>query len=188
MEENNIKVWLAACYVDDVRFLTSIIEKGRRWDAKKKIFDMKKEWLEEDQKVKTSDEKRTATELRKVMNSIFSNIQFTLEIPEDFLDGRLPTLDFACWLEEGGSKNEMDHQEDPEAECDCRQDHGEGRQKIIYSFYEKPMNSPFSILERSALPESTKMSSLTQEVVRRMANTSEDVPQEERNQIVENLI
>ena len=56
---------------------------------------------------------------------------------------------------------------------------------MMYSFFEKEMNSPFCILEKSALPDNTKISSLSQEVVRRMLHTSELVPQEERNQILE---
>ena len=161
LKENNIKVDLAACYVDDVRFVTSYIEKGVRWESKQKRFMKKDEWLEEDKAENVSDEQRTARELKKAMNSIFPNIQFTTEIPEDFHDGRLPTLDCTIWLENG---------------------------RIMYSFYEKEMNSPFCILEQSALPDNTKISSLSQDVVRRMLNTSELVPQEERNNIVEKFI
>ena len=50
LKDNNIKVWLAAYYVDDVRFLTSIIDKGFRWDNKEKKFRKKDDWLEEDKK------------------------------------------------------------------------------------------------------------------------------------------
>ena len=175
MNENKIKVWLAAFYVDDVRLVTSLLEKGVRWDNKEKKFVRKVGWQEEDEKENINEMQRTAREIRKAMNSIFMNIQFTMEIPEDFSDKRLPTLDFSCWVENvhetGDSQGE-----------NCR------RSKILYSFYEKPMNSPFCILENSALSDSTKISSLSQEVIRRMMNTHEQVPQAERNTIIERFI
>ena len=161
MKENNIEVDLAACYVDDVRFVTSIIERGMRWDGKKKKFVQGDDWQEEDEAQNLSDEQRTARELKKAMNSIFTNIQFTTEIPDDFQNKRLPTLDCTIWLENGN---------------------------ILYSFYEKEMKSPFCILEQSALPDNTKISSLSQDVVRRMLNISDQVPQEERNSITEIFI
>ena len=54
-----------------------------------------------------------------------------------------------------------------------------GFQKILYSFYEKPMKSLFVMMRASAVSDSTKRSALTQEAVRRFRNTHEDVPKEE---------
>ena len=34
------------------------------------------------------------------MNSIYKNIQFTVETPEQFRDGKLPTLDFSMWIDD----------------------------------------------------------------------------------------
>ena len=179
MKENNIEVWLAACYVDDVRFITSIIEKGVRWEARTRKFARRDDWIEEDLLENASDEKRTATELQKAMNSIFANLQFTTEIPEDFRDGKLPTLDCRIWPEERPQEKVGDEEQDRDAAR---------RPKLIYSFFEKEMNSPFCILESSALPSNTKVSSLSQDVIRRMLNTCELVHQEERNEIVEKFI
>ena len=100
------------------------------------------------------------------MNSVFQNIQFTTEIPSEFKDDKLPTLDFAMWIEEGG----------------------EQKGKIKYTFYEKEMGSKYCIMEKGAMPENTKNSTLSQEIIRRMMNTSELVSQGDRNQIVENFI
>ena len=188
MKKNDIKVHLAAVYVDDVRFLTSVIKKGMRWVVKKKTFETREIWQEEDEndeKEGLSEEARTARELLKAMNSIFTNIQFTSEIPEDFPDKRLPTLDFSCWIEtDDDMKRNSSKVEEQEGENSAEP----ARRKVLYSFFEKTMNSPFCILERSALPENTKISSLSQEVVRRMLNTSEMVRQEERNAILETFI
>ena len=101
------------------------------------------------------------------MNSVFKNIQFETELAEDFTQRKLPTLDFEMWFQKDGKKNE-------------------GRKKILYRFYEKPMNTPFSIMKKSAMPEGGKVASLSQEVVRRMLNTSEMLDQNERDQILNN--
>ena len=50
------------------------------------------------------------------------------------------------------------------------------------------MASPFSVMERSALSENSKNATLAQELVRRMMNTTEYLPQEERNKIIEKFI
>ena len=283
LDENKIRVWMAAFYVDDVRLLTSIIDKGARWETKEKKFKKRDDWLAEDEKENMSDERRTSREIRKVMNSIFQNIQFTMEIPEDFPENRLPTLDFTCWIDqktlsmaelsptpegnekadpslasakvtkadqnsttgrvkadpsaapvgvakadpntasagearadpstaptgvakadpstasEGVAKADLSTASPGVAKADpstaseevAKADHNSttaGGSKILYSFFEKSMNSPFCILERSALPDNTKISSLSQEIIRRMLNTCEQVPQEERNNIIENFI
>ena len=180
MKDNSITVWLAACYVDDVRFLTSVLERGVRWDHQERKYVKRDDWQEEDRIENLSDEQRTARELKKAMNSIFPNIQFTTEIPEDFPDRRLPTLDCSCWLEDNSKVSGGDDWQ--EGDSPWR------RPRIMYSFFEKEMNSPFCILEKSALPDNTKISSLSQEVVRRMLHTSELVPQEERNQVVEKFV
>ena len=101
LKENDIKVEMAVAYVDDIRVLTSLLKDGMRWATKEKKFLWRADWQEEDKAEDISDEQRTARELRKSMNSIFSNIQFTAEIPEDFPNGRLPTLDCEIWLEGG---------------------------------------------------------------------------------------
>ena len=110
LHENDIKCWLDACYVDDVRLVTSILEEGVTWQDKEKKFCKKEGWTIEDEKEDISEERRTARELQKAMNSIFTNIQFTLEIPEEFPEGKLPTLDFKCWLE-GDEENRTSSKE-----------------------------------------------------------------------------
>ena len=79
-----------------------------------------------------------------------------------FPNGRLPTLDTEMWVGVGES----------------------GEQKLLYSFYSKPTASPYTIMETSALPQQTKTSSLSQEVVRRMLNISKEL-KEERKTVVD---
>ena len=166
LKEEKITLKLAAAYVDDVRLATSVLEKGRRWQKETKKFVFNLKWKEEDEEKAESDEVRTSNEIEKSMNSIFKNIQFEKEIPDQFEGKKLPTLDFEMWLETPDLGNT-------------------GEQLIMYSYYEKEVSSPFCIMEKSAMAENTKISSLSQDLVRRMLNTSEMVSQVHRNDIIE---
>ena len=103
------------------------------------------------------------------MNSIYKNIQFESELCEDFKDDKLPTLDFKIWAEKGANE-----------------DIPEGM--VLYSYFEKEMTSPYCIMERTAMAENSKIASLSQDLIRRMTNTSEMVPQEVRDEIVEKYV
>ena len=81
-----------------------------------------------------------------------------METEDMFNNGRLPTLDFDCWV--------IDN-------------------KIYYSFFQKSMARKTVIHKQSALSEKTKVTSLSQDLIRRMKNTSEDVPIEERIAIID---
>ena len=81
-----------------------------------------------------------------------------METAEDFDSQTLPTLDFQCWVERG---------------------------RILYKFFSKPMAKQTLIMKNSALGENSKIASLTQEVVRRSKNTSEEVSMEARVQILD---
>ena len=162
LKKENIENHLAAGYVDDVRYVTSTIGEGWRWQEKEKKLVFDENWQEEDHQSAETVEARTSREILNIMNSVFTNIQFTKEIPEDFKSGRLPTLDFAMWLE--------------------------GKGKIKYSFYEKEVNSKFCVMEKAAMAEMSKISTLAQDLIRRMVNTSDMIEQAERNEIIEKYI
>ena len=130
LEHEKIENHLAAAYVDDVRYITSVIAKGWRWQDKEKRFEYSEIWEAEDSLSGESENLRTSNELLKVMNSVFAHIQFTKEIPEDFSNGRLPTLDFAMWLE-GEDRAEKGDSTSTGENRECR------RRKILFSFYEK---------------------------------------------------
>ena len=172
LRNEKLEIFQSGGYVDDVRYLTPELEPGRRWDSKQKKFTSKAEWRQDDLENGVSAAKRTSNEIRNAMNSVFWNIQFTSEITEDFNNGRLPTLDFELWVNE--KENETTGEDD--------------RGKIYYSFYEKEVSSRFCLMEKSAMAENSKNSTLSQEVIRRMLNTSELLPQGERNQVLEKFI
>ena len=77
-----------------------------------------------------------------------------------WFQGVLPTLDLEIWVTE--------------------------ENLVMYQYYEKSM-IPITVLHRrSAMPESTRRSTLNQELIRRMVNTSEMVPMSKRMEIVDN--
>ena len=160
MEENRLSVFFRFRYCDDLRIGMGSIREGWRWVEGR--FKFRKCWEKEERERGISEEERTACEMKKVMDSIFSNLSFEMETPMMFENGRLPTLDFVCWV-----SNEN---------------------KVLYSFYEKPMARKTLIQRKSALGENVKIASLTQNLIRRMKNTSELLPDDERIQIVENYV
>ena len=93
--------------------------------------------------------KRTTDIVRSVFNSVLQEFEFTTELETDFDTGFIPTLDTQLRVMEDGS--------------------------ICYIFFEKPVSSKLIIMERSALSDTLKQSSLAQEVIRRMSNTLEHV-------------
>ena len=60
----------------------------------------------------------------------------------------------------------------------------DGRQTLLYGYYEKPVTSNLVIMEKSALPMKTKMTVLSQEVIRVMRNTAEKVDTEEKAEML----
>ena len=92
---------------------------------------------------------RTTEIVRGVYNSILEEFKFTTELETDFVGGYIPTLDTQLKVMRDGS--------------------------ICYKFYEKPVSSKFVIMERSALADNLKQSSLSQEIIRRLSNTLETI-------------
>ena len=94
------------------------------------------------------------------MNFILDFLTFTKESPSDFDDRKLPTLDFKIWIENG---------------------------RIWYQFFQKLMSNNVVIQERSALSEQVKVSSLQEEVVRRLKHTRAELPDKDRIEVLEDL-
>ena len=93
----------------------------------------------------------------QLRSRVFSFLKFTIELEEDFEEGYLPTLDIQIRVLEDGT--------------------------TTYKYFEKPTNSNVMIQRRAALGESSKVSTLVQEIIRRMVNTSELESQTVRNEI-----
>ena len=95
------------------------------------------------------------------LNSAFSFLTFTTELQSDYIDGYMPTLDLKAKLADN---------------------------KLNFQFFEKPTTSRYCVMEKSAMGDQSKISILTQEVNRRLANTSEDQPQHVRDRILNDFV
>ena len=87
-------------------------------------------------------------------------LRFTQEIGEDFPDLRLPSLDTTIWVE---------------------------RNRILFRFVSKPMATNLVIQAKSALSEEVKLSTLAEEVCRRLRNTSRRLEHSNRLETLEDL-
>ena len=113
-------------------------------------FEMSEEGLEEDKMRKETLGETTDSRMARVclgaMNAINPDLVFTVEVPGDFPDKMLPTLDFKIWFE----RNFM----------------------INHTYYQKDMKTPFVIMNKSAMGDHQKMSILANELVRRLSNAN----------------
>ena len=156
LEKNRIKVDMAARYIDDIRQAMNALRRGWRWNGKE--LEHCQEWEQEDKASKKSGAVRTGEVVNKIMDGIYSDLKFTTETGEEFENGRLPTLDMEMWIENG---------------------------RILYSYYEKPVAAKTVINQKSALSENTKMASLSQDLIRRMKNTTERLDLKHRIAIID---
>ena len=103
-------------------------------------------WAREDEC--TTGLKRTKRVLAQTMEGIESYLEFTVETGDDFEGGWLPTLDTSLKVDSG---NQVD-----------------------FKFYEKDTICKMALQSKSAMCENNKMQILSQEVVRRLYNTSDN--------------
>ena len=85
--------------MDDIRAFLKSLKMGWRWMEGSLCFT--KSWEEEDRKSGLSAARRTALVLVAMMNDVFPFLNFTIELGEDFSDGKLPSLDICIWVVDG---------------------------------------------------------------------------------------
>ena len=139
-------------YMDDIRVFMYPLRPGWRFRDGELLHC--KRWELEDVNDDKSDIKLSRDVLEGTMEGLQHFLKFTMETGEDFQHGRLPTLDTSLWVDQ--------------------------QNVVHYTFYEKPMCLNQVLQKDTALPENCKMSSLSNEMIRRMKNTSELLPMEER--------
>ena len=85
----------------------------------------------------------------EAMNDINTDLEFTVECEDDFVDKKLPTLDFQIWQDKNGVVN--------------------------HTYYQKPMKTPLVIMARSATPNQQKIQILANELTRRLLNVNKNM-------------
>ena len=149
-----IRELLSKIYVNDNRNVVELLKPGLRFDEEIGEFRYKKDWETEDKKEDPRD--RTKREILRAMNSLNTDLKFTVETEDDFPSKRLPTLSFEIWSCENG---------------------------IRHSYYEKEMRSQILTMKRSAQSENSKCAILTNELSRRFLMMDCKIEQKERIQI-----
>jgi hypothetical protein len=154
--------WLSESYVYDARQSTQAVKKGNRFDVETGTMKFSREALQEDIKMCNEGEstnKRMSRICLPIMNSINRDLVFTVEVPEDFPNGKMPTLDFDMEIVGWG---------------------------LTHSYFEKSMKTPY--LTNSAMGEQQKYGILANELIRRLSNVSDGIGICERLKIVEKYI
>ena len=94
------------------------------------------------------------------MNAVNADLTFTAEVPSDFADKRLPTLDFSLWMKEN--------------------------QEITHSYFEKEMKTQQLLEKDSAMSSKQKFTILSNELTRRLYNIDDEG--EDKDEEVEKTI
>ena len=142
-------------YMDDTRTLLHAIKHGWRGDENGLWFSLA--WQEEDQKLSSTE--ITKRVLLKSMEGVENYLKFTGETGEDFEGGWLPTLDTNLKVTK--------------------------ENKVLFKMYEKETCSRQTIHKKSAMGENIKSQILSQDLIRRLLNTSEDLSKEYREHVVD---
>ena len=135
-------------YVDDGRQVSTLLRKGMRFNKEKMAFEWDIFAEEEDQMMEQAGENRDSFMARlclPAMNAVNMDLTFTAEVASDFGDKRLPTLDFALWMND--------------------------KEEVTHSYFEKEMKTQ-QLLEKesamSAMSTKQKFTILSNELTRRI--------------------
>ena len=137
-------------YVDDSNYIGQEIPPGARLGENGKIKIME-EFIEQDKEIQ--GDLRTAKMVQKIANNIYDFIQVEIDCPSLHDSGYMPILDLSVKVEEN---------------------------YVIYEYYRKEMVNFKVLMANSAMPYSMRKTSLVQEVVRILRNTSRRVKKERR--------
>ena len=159
LKDCNVMMRLAKLYVYDVRMVLTKIERGLKFEPSEVLMIYDPQY-EPDNKNK-SEYEYSSMVLLDVMNSIHTDMQFTIETQCEFMNKYLPTLDFQMQL--------------------CHK----GSTRVKYMFFKKSMSAKVGRIQTSALGENIKSNTICQEVIRRLSNTHRGMTQSVKNQIME---
>ena len=93
---------MAGLYVDDGRSMHRKFYFGERFNGLLKKIEIDDDLAKIDFGTGVDRDELTKIEIQKAMNSVCSELKFTMELCQDFPDGRLPTLSFSLWLDKRG--------------------------------------------------------------------------------------
>ena len=160
LEDVGLNILLLSFYVDDNRQATTRLPYGVRYAENEDKFVFNPDWKKADEDAGEDETVRMMRECLKCMNSINTDLTFTVEWAGEFPNSRLPTLDFSMWIEQG---------------------------LIHHTYYEKEMRTQLMVMRQSSMAERQKMDILSNELVRRISNVGESIGQEEVDKIIDHF-
>ena len=156
LRELCVQIWLNSRYMDDGRTAMPPLKPGVRWVDGLLKFCIR--WEREDQEL--SNQEITKNGILGTLNNVEEFLKFTVETEEDFHDKWLPTLDTRLRVV--------------------------GSNQVLYGFFEKPTNSNVTIQRRTAMGEESKIQVLSNDLIRRLKNNSEELGKGAKIEIVGN--
>ena len=152
-------------YVDDINIATSLIPKGFSWTKEDRKWKLK--WSEEQEKLDEgkSPELVTMEKIRWIGDQLVPGLKLTQDLPENHPSGKCPMLDFQVWAQETGSHVVIRH-----------------------TFYQKATTSPLVFNAGGAYGWKPKITTLSEELGRRLVNMDLLHTDEERKEIVVDFI
>ena len=151
--EKGIDIKLYMRYVDDINTLIRKTEPGTRYVDNELIIT---------DEAKIEDERKQPDEItmnlfKEVAETIHESIKLKVDYPSNYEDRKIPILNLKVWVEETD----------------------EGT-RIIYEHYEKEIASKMVIHAESAIPTRSKITILTQEMLKILTHCSPFLPWERR--------
>ena len=156
LRELCVKIWLNSRYMDDGRTALPPIKPGWRWTDNSLKYCIN--WEQEDQELSNMEITRRC--LIGTLNCVEDYLKFTVETGEDFADEWLPTLDTRLKVS--------------------------GSNQVLHGFFEKPTNSNITIQRRSAMGQDAKIQVLSNDIIRRLKNNSEELGKGAKIEIIDN--
>jgi hypothetical protein len=156
---NNILLELYKRYVDDIDICCQMIRLGTKYRNGK--LEWREEWKQEDVQIGMKPDRLAMDILQDIGDTIYNFVKLTSDCPSDNVSKYVPILDLQCSIVNN---------------------------RILHKFYEKPINTRYCILEKSAVGNRTKFTTLVQETVRRMRNCCSRIPEEEKDEIIQKFV
>ena len=153
-QHHRIEMQLYKRYVDDINDMMKAVQPGTRYNARTNTLSVTEEGIVAD--VGKKDDERTMNIFKAVGESIHESVKLTIDFPSKHTDGKMPSLDLKLWLEEREG----------------------GRITLMYEHYEKDISSKYVIHAKSAMPMKSKLTILTQEMIRILTHCSPFTPWE----------
>ena len=156
LRELCVQIWLNSRYMDDGRTAMPPLKPGWRWVEQSLQYCIR--WEREDQEL--TSEEITKKGILGTLNNVEDFLRFTVETEEDFPDKWLPTLDMKLKVS--------------------------GSNQVLHDFFVKPTSSNVTVQRRTAMGEDAKIQILSNDLIRRLKNSSEELGGGAKVEIVNN--